>query len=168
MVITPYEIQVNTVRALSWKQPYAQLMLYGKQETRTWSTEYRGLVLICSSLQAYSPTNVLNLSGQEQYDRIIETLEKPSNGYSGAEDEFLPGGKALAIGRLVNCVPMGYSKDENEITADQAEAETFVKYNARLWVHYYDFVTPIKIFNWKGSQGWRTLTPEQKEQIILL
>jgi hypothetical protein len=39
--------------ALSWKQPYAELMLHGKIETRTWQTKYRGWVMVCASKQPY-------------------------------------------------------------------------------------------------------------------
>jgi hypothetical protein len=42
------------IRALTWKEPYASLMLHGKIETRTWYTKYRGLVLICAGLKHYN------------------------------------------------------------------------------------------------------------------
>jgi len=40
-----------TIKALSLKQPYANWIAEGKKtiETRSWSTRYRGDVLICAS-----------------------------------------------------------------------------------------------------------------------
>ena len=46
--------EIEPIKALSWKQPYASLMLKGKIETRSWPTNYRGLVLICASKAPYS------------------------------------------------------------------------------------------------------------------
>ena len=42
-----------TMKAISVKQPWAGLIAGGQKtiETRTWSTPYRGPILICSSLQ---------------------------------------------------------------------------------------------------------------------
>lgn len=54
------------LRALSWKEPFASLMLLGKIETRVWDTKYRGLVLICASKQIYTADEIRHISGDEQ------------------------------------------------------------------------------------------------------
>lgn len=43
------------MKALSVKQPYADLIACGRKtiETRTWKTNYRGPLLICSSLKCH-------------------------------------------------------------------------------------------------------------------
>jgi hypothetical protein len=58
------------MRALSLKQPWANLILSGKKtiETRTWGTSYRGDIVICSSKNPkISPTGVA-LCVVELYD----------------------------------------------------------------------------------------------------
>lgn len=80
--------------ALTWRQPYASLMLHGKIETRTWPTKYRGLVLICAGKTPYSTVQVLNISGymrREIYDTV---------------NYFTPLAQAIAIGKLIDCRPM--------------------------------------------------------------
>lgn len=51
------------IRALSWKEPYASLMLHGKIETRPWSTKYRGLVLVCASQKPYTEAELMGIAG---------------------------------------------------------------------------------------------------------
>lgn len=53
-MITQDDLIKSPLRALSWKEPYATLMLHGKVETRTWPTDYRGLVLNCVALKDYA------------------------------------------------------------------------------------------------------------------
>lgn len=147
-MITESELKHETVRALSFKQPYAGLMLHGKQETRTWMTAYTGLVLICASLQPYTEPQISIISGGEHGRRALQLIDLKT----------AHRGCAIAIGRLVGSRPM--------IEAD--EKSTFVKHLDDLYVHMYSNVRPIVPFKWRGKQGWCTLTPEQKKQIILL
>lgn len=142
------DIKYNEIRALSWKQPYASMMLHGKQETRSWNTKYTGLVLICASLQPYNTTQLCSISGAH-YARQILNLVNPKEA---------PKGMAIALGRLVGSRPM------KEADMDT----TFVSYYEDLFVHIYSHVRAIKPFPWKGKQGWTTLSQEQKQQIILL
>lgn len=140
-------LENEVVRALSWKQPYANLMLppNNKIETRTWNTKYRGLVLICASKVPYHQEVFYGISGKDQYARIWKTLDP----------DDLPLGEAIAVGRLVDSRPM---KKEDE-------DKCFVEYHPDLFCHVYEDVTPISPIPWKGSQGWRTLTEDQIKQI---
>jgi hypothetical protein len=97
----------DEIRALSWKEPYASLMLHGKIETRKWNTNYRGWVLICASKHPYNDDSVRNISGLQDYDRIYNTL-----GYwlDNSITDYL--GRAIAIGRLVDCRPMQKSDED--------------------------------------------------------
>lgn len=136
------------VRALSWKQPYASLMLLGKIETRTWDTKYRGLVLICASKAPYSESQVLEISDWQGV-RITEAL-------NGADYyRSYPLGKAIAVGRLVDCRPMKREDEE----------KCYVKYRPDLFCHIYEDVRPIEPFEWKGSQGWKKLNQETINKI---
>lgn len=139
------------LRALSWKQPFADLMLRGKIETRTWKTNYRGWVLICASKKSYSFSElVVEISGHIQYYRICKTLSDPNGKW-----HKLHHGVAIAIGRLVDCRPMEL-KDESEC---------FVAYDPNLFCHVYTDVKAINPIPWKGSQGWGKVPMEIKEQI---
>ena len=100
-MITLEEIRSTApMRALSWKQPYLGLMFHDKIETRTWPTDYRGLVLMCASKQPYPPEVIMNISGDIQYRRIMKLMHQEQGMW------FMNFGNALAVGRLVDCYPM--------------------------------------------------------------
>lgn len=141
---------LEEIRALSWKQPYASLMLHGKIETRRWATPYRGLVLICASLKEYTDEQLDLLAGDKQVSRIINTLSPIKIEETN--------GTAIGIGRLVDCRLMKKSDED----------KCFVQYSPDLWCHIYQEVKAIEPFPWKGSQGWRKLTKEIRDQIIII
>jgi len=130
------------MRALSFKQPFASLMLKGKIETRTWSTKYRGAVLICASKKGYTCAEVDIICGRCKIDEVLRSQD-------------LLKGKAIAVGELVDCRPM--TKED--------EDACYVKYQEGLFCHVYKYVVEIEPFDWKGSQGWKTLTQGQIKQI---
>lgn len=154
-MITLEQIQQNEVRALTWRQPYGSLMLHGKQETRTWDTKYRGLVLICAGLNSYPAYELEQLAGLHQYNRILDLT------YEFPKENFYITGQAIAIGELTDTLLMD---NMIRVVAGRQWLEdlTFVEWKPTLFMHYYKHVTPIEPFPWKGSQGWRTLTEEQK------
>jgi hypothetical protein len=138
------------MRALTWKQPFANLMLHGKVETRTWATDYRGLVMICAAQEPYDMADIHRISGTEQHSRVIE------------QDGTGPWvtGMAIAVGELVGC--HAHRKED--------EDATFVGHlrGFRLYCHIYRNVRPIKPFPWKGKQGWSTVPQEVIEGIVYL
>lgn len=141
------------VRALSWKNPYGPLMLppFNKKETRTWNTNYRGLVLICASQQGYNLQQVKNISGEKQMKRIYGNIDREMlSAIYGIK------GNAIAIGRLVDCHPM----------RNYEENDCFVAFREDLFVHVYQDVQPIIPFPFKGRQGWSKLSEEVKSQIV--
>jgi hypothetical protein len=141
----------DEIRALSWKQPFASAMLAGKIETRTWATKYRGLVLICTSLQAYSEEIEDKLCGKDLYRSLLRVL--------GSQLDTLDhNGFAIAIGRLVDCFPMQPVHEE----------KCFVQWRQGLYCHVYSDVRKIQPFRWKGSQGWRVVDPETRKLIKLI
>lgn len=138
------------IMALSWKQPFANLMLHGKIETRTWSTNYRGWVLICASKMPYDSHLLLNIMTKDNF-LAMEDLFK-QNGYPVLHKV------AMAIGCLVDSRPMQPEDSE----------KCFVRYYKDLYCHVYENVQPIKPFAWKGTQGWKELNLEQKQLIHIL
>lgn len=135
--------------ALSWKQPYAELMLHGKIETRTRKTNYRGWVLICASKAGYNPNQLLNIAGVLQIGRITDIL-----GPLG----YMSGGDAIAIGKLVDCRPM----------KSQDEDKCFVEWQSNLFCHVYEQVARIEPFHWRGAQSWKEVDQETKNKIRIL
>lgn len=139
--------------ALSWKQPFAELMLHDKVETRTWKTNYRGWVLICASKTGYNFNQVWNISGDKQSIRITARLGRNW-------DHWLKNyrsGIAVAIGYLIECVPM--SKTDEDIC--------FVEYWDGLFCHVYNSVQPIEPMSWRGTQGWKEVPIDIKRSIVL-
>lgn len=140
------------LKALSYKQPYASLMLNGKRyETRTWPTHYRGWVLICASAIPYSNAVVKDISGLTLFIRILTKL--------GQNLYVLPRGKAIAIGRISDCKQFD----------KQHEQDAFVEYwpGEVRYVHEYADVIPLpEPIPWRGAQGWRFVSDEIKQQIF--
>lgn len=164
------------ILALSLKQPYADLMLHGKMETRTWSTTYRGLVLICASLQPYGFSSLMSISGETQMERIMKILPEPKgNFYLDDFQKYFQKGVAIAVGNLVD-VRLMTKEDEDKCFVKYyapwiEERETLngiKKVEKKLWCHIYEDVKAIKPFPWKGSQGWTRVTEEHKSKIVYL
>lgn len=133
--------------SLCWKQPFADLMLHGKIETRTWPTAYRGWVLIVATKVPYSESQVKNISGS-QYDRINSLKDSLSMRTS----------VAIAIGRLVNCRPM--KPEDVELC--------FVEFYPDLYCHIYRNVYPIEPIPFKGHVGWNYPSDHIKKSIKIL
>jgi hypothetical protein len=142
----------EAIRALTWKQPFAELMLHGKIETRTWSTDYRGWVLICAGLQTYNGRELSTMLSADLYSKNQHLFENIVRGGS------LYCGKAIAVGQLTDCRPMEPSDVD----------KCFVDYHPGLYCHIYENVAQIEPMPWKGSQGWRQVPEEVKSKIITL
>lgn len=139
--------------ALSWKQPFAELMLHGKVETRKWKTNYRGLVLICVSKQPYNEEEIINISGEYQYQRIRDIILPYF-----AQNIRVSYGNAIAVGRLVDCREMTL-KDTNACFVQFWDSDL-------RYCHVYKDIKPIIPFKWKGSQGWKTVEQDIIDKII--
>ena len=85
------------MKALSVKQPFAEFIATGEKdiELRTWRTDYRGPILICSS----SKGEITLKRGAPQEDR--EALER----------EF-PNGKAICVVELADIVRYPSKKED--------------------------------------------------------
>lgn len=125
------------IKALFWKQPYANLMLHGKIETRTWNTNYRGLVLICASKIPYTNHQVKLISDINQV-------------YNTLGNETIKLGCAIAVGKLVDC----------RLMQPDDEEKCFVKYSPNLYCHIYEDVKAIEPFELKGQMGWMNITDD--------
>jgi len=163
----------ETLRALSWKQPFASLMRHGKVETRTWDSKYFGWVLICASQKPYSHVEVQDISGEKQWERITNVL-----GFDFKSSPHIPLGKAIAVGKLYQSELMDskminppQSVEDNKANLDMHNAiefACFVNPASGLWMHHYMDVQPIEHFDWKGTQSWSTVSEDVKSKIVLL
>lgn len=155
-LIKTTELIKEPIRALWWRQPYATLMLHGKIETRTWGTEYRGLVLICASKLPYTVDDVAAISDKHclSIHEILKQESKPDFDY-GRPFSNIPQGVAIAVGRLV----------ESRLMVRADEKKAFVVYYPELYCHLYADVTPIKPFEIKGCQGWKKLEGDVWDKI---
>lgn len=138
------ENNTQELKALSWKEPFASLMLHGKIETRTWHTHYRGKVLICSSQKPYSKKQILAIMGFGNYSRWQKMNLEMLNGH------------AIAIGTLIDCRPM----TEDDVT------NAFVKYNPDLYCHVYEDVRAIEPIPFKGQVGWKNMPADFEYNFI--
>jgi hypothetical protein len=138
-------VSENGIRALSWKQPFAALMLHDKYETRTWDTDYRGFVLICATQKPYALNEMFEIMGAENFNRAINMVPSLN----------LIEGHAIAVGVLANTWRM----------RKWEEQETFVAFKENLFVHRYKNVRAIKPIPFKGGQKWQRVPEEIINQI---
>lgn len=137
------------MKALTWKQPFAELMFFDKIETRVWSTNYRGWVLICAGLSVYNDINLRVICG-DQLKRLENTIHWPA--------KYLVKGSAVGVGYLSDCRPMKPEDSE----------KCFVEYSPRLYCHVYTNVKRINPIKFKGAQGWKNLSQEFINQIEII
>lgn len=136
------EFYFEAIQALSWKPPFASLMFHDKIETRTWVTQHRGRVLILSSGSSYSEEELKDMCTDKQIIRIKNIIElEPFNSLNGY---------AIGVGVLYDCRPM--------IPDDEEKA--FVKYNPKLFSHFYRKVQRIEPFKLKGAQKWMNVNDQ--------
>ena len=109
------------MKALSVKQPYTSLIAEGIKtiETRTWSTGYRGDLLICSSKKNIPYTEDIWESFWQLYPGRNPTV-----------------GKALCIVELVNVRPMTH-EDSRKALCDYYDAYSWVLSNPRKIIPFY-------------------------------
>ena len=113
------------MKALSIKQPWADLIIYGYKliETRTWKTDYRGELLICSSKSV----------DREAMDYFKDLFPK--------DHKFLTG-KALAVVTLKDCIKM-IKEHEASALCDLYDGYSCIIEN----------IKPIEPFDIKGQLG---------------
>lgn len=97
-------------RAISLHQPWASLVALGikKYETRSWSTEYRGKLLICSTKERYKPDTdlidkIFDLAEVEYFDRRRLDFLGKNTKYI----EYIPLGRVVCVVDLVDCFRIG-------------------------------------------------------------
>lgn len=122
------------MKALSLKQPWANLIVHGIKtiETRKWATKYRGSLLICSS---------------KNYDKDFRFITSLINPYISNS----PFGMALCMVEITDCLPMQKQDEKAACCHVYPHAFSFFLRN----------ICPIKPFPVKGQLGIFDIEPEE-------
>jgi hypothetical protein len=107
-------------------------------ETRSWPTKYRGWLLICAA--------------KKKDETSLQLLKNPN--FPNISQENLNFGKAVALVKLINCVPSEYAKNyiKNYINKELE----FGNYDDGrfCWIFDRKKMYKIKPYEIKGSQGF--------------
>lgn len=152
----------DTIRGLSFWQPFGTLMFYDKIETRKWSTPYRGLVLICTT-KAPLAKQPLEKTRHIMFTQLQQLTIDNKLEWSEKNFPVVPTGElngfAIGLGRLYDCRKL-FKQDKTYFQHNKVEGP--------LHAHVYTDVRRIQPFPVKGSQGWFKVTPAMKAKIRML
>lgn len=143
---------------LSFWQPFASLMFYGKVETRPWDTKYRGKILIVSTVtpfekQPLDKSRHIMLSTFNRFAVGSCRLKEARETYNS----FSLNGYAIGVGELVESRLVR----PNDLTYFQHQ-----KISTPVFAHVYKDVKRIWPFKLRGFQGRpRLITEEIRNQI---
>ncbi|MCH2245763.1 MAG: ASCH domain-containing protein [Crocosphaera sp.] len=145
---------ITKIKAISLHQPYASLIAMGlKQfETRSWSTNYRGKLVICAALKnsKQQQLNYETLANSFDLDLTVQPWSS------------LPLGMAIAVVDLTDCIEM-----TDEFIDEQSEAELLCgHWESGRFAWKLENVQPFpQPFPIKGKQGLWNITDEEFEQL---
>lgn len=159
------------IRTLGLYQPYAQLMLHGKLESR-WIAKGKkapfplGKYLLYATKKAYSVKEFKHLAG-EHYERARLAIS----------NEELKTSVALCVGDLIERKPITtfgdladtfYDPPFDQLAYRDADHPEFEIDDYVLWGLRFNEVKPIKPFPFKGKQGVGFLSAENEAKIIYI
>ena len=148
-----------TIKGLSLWQPWASLMVVGAKriETRSWSTNYRGLVAIHAAKKWDS-----DLKEWAMITRFWNQLSKNHRSISE-----LPRGCFVALGRLHRCLS---TNDYPEaIPAEGTDEHEFGDYSPERYMWVFDEIWKLKqpVFT-AGHQGLWTLDEGEADVVLAM
>lgn len=144
------------MKVITLYQPWASAIPEGWKlhETRSWSTTYRGPILIHAALQN-------GITNAEIHRKATEAFEVSGVPPPEVWPKF-PRGMVVAIARLVH---VGRVEHVGEISPlDRA----FGDYSSGRFAWKLEDVKRIKLYAMKGSQGLRDVAPEDLKHIEVL
>ena len=145
---------ITKIKAISLHQPYASLIAMGlkKFETRSWSTNYRGKLVICAAKKN-------TLQQQSNYETLANSLLLDLTVHPWSS---LPKGMAIAVCDLTDCIQMTESfiseQSEQEQLCGHWESGRF----AWKLENVQPFPQPVPI---KGKQGLWKIPPDEFERL---
>ena len=98
------------MKAISLWEPWASLIRTGAKtfETRSWSTPYRGKLLICAAQGGLPKYKLEELISKRRFQEGLKPLIrhlKRGNSNIQVAPEHLSFGKAVALVELIDCIP---------------------------------------------------------------
>lgn len=144
------------IKCLSLWEPWASLMAVGakRNETRSWSTSYRGPLLICASKRVVMRELVALLHHEPG---MVAALKQPGDKVLGDVVNRLCFGKAVALVDLVDVIPT-----ERIVSFDGDERE-FGDYTPGRFAWVTQNVRRINPFPITGHQGlWNEVVATSK------
>ncbi|MEM6752658.1 MAG: DNA N-6-adenine-methyltransferase [Cyanobacteria bacterium P01_C01_bin.38] len=148
-----YSTATPNLKAISLWQPWASLIELGFKhyETRSWKTNYRGKLLICSAAKSTK-------NQYQQYLKIGSKVKLPP-----WDETNFPRGYALAICDLVDCIDM-----TPEFIAQQSQTEILCgDWQVGRYAWKLENIQPItEPFAVKGKQGLFDVTSTSLEQYL--
>ena len=95
------------MKAISLYQPWASAKAIGSKriETRSWATSYRGEMAIHAGKRKVV-TELIHLSCFSFWNAALRPIVNQAREQNIPLYDFLPFGKVLSVGRLVDCIPM--------------------------------------------------------------
>jgi activating signal cointegrator 1 len=95
-------MSITIIKAISLHQPWASLIPMGlkKSETRSWSTSYRGQLLICAAKKTSRQQKFIHNLLLKKYQQILADTD------NYLEWDDLPFGCAVALVDLTDCIKM--------------------------------------------------------------
>lgn len=145
---------LQRLRALSLWQPWASMTGHGKNhETRSWSTEHRGILAI------HAAKHRINLNGQN--DISVNAAHYVSQAFGVGWHERLPYGAIVAVTTVVSCEPTEKALPLGIVDHMLGNWES-----ARFAWELEDTVMLQKPVPCRGHQGFWTLLPEEFAQVV--
>lgn len=124
------------MKALSIRQPFANFILERKKlfEIRSRETNYRGDILICSSLKPHEGFFIQN------WKSLVNCKE-----YCRQNKDIILYGYVLCVAKLIDCRPMKNTIDDEKIS--------MVEFQPNHYIWDLDDIRPVKPFKVKGQLG---------------
>lgn len=159
----------HDMKIISLIEPWASLMAVGakQNETRSWSTKYRGDLAIAASNRKVWP-----IIQQCDHDMIVSCMSALHEGYGRPSDcgglwDYLDAntiGRILCVVNLNSCCPTSHL-DAGWFRAGSAE-RLFGNYQPNRFVWRTDNLRRLRDpIPWKGTQGLRDVPPDVEAEI---
>lgn len=145
------------MKGLTLLEPWASLMVAGYKhfETRCWSTDYRGDLVIHASSGKKSCRH------SYEVEKLFTAAGMPfPEGWPVKPQEY-PLGRILAVGRLIDCAEM-----TPEMIARQSKMElAFGDWRPERFVWIIASLRRVEQIPWKGSLGLWKVPPELESRL---
>lgn len=161
----------RTIKALSLWQPWASLMAAGakKIETRSWYTEYRGLVAIHAA-KRFQEMERMVLGDKRFFNALALDYPISIAGKTRSPEDLakaLPLGAFVAVGKLTHCIST--TRDLKLIPSEKTDEFWFGDYSPGRFMWVFDEIwklsSPVYAI---GTRSLWTLDEEQKDAIFAL